>query len=258
MNNTRQIIKLDLSGLQTETSVNQYQSFPTPKLNELLYNEYPIHSGGSFASLISNVGKNVGNMAIEQGKNAVKNVASTAIAQGKNIGSSVLKKGKLMAKGAINDISNSTTSDFSPSEQAYPKQSFSSNQKPSRREQSFSSNKKPSRREQSFSSNQISPQEIPQRKQSSSNQRPPQETPQRKQSSSNQRPPQDTSYYEQNNSATSEQDESYSATSEDALNNTNTFNVNTLKIELKEVRKQKESLNARENEIINRIIDSKY
>ena len=37
-----------------------------------------------------------------------------------------------------------------------------------------------------------------------------------------------------------------------------TFNVNTLKIELKEVRKQKESLNARENEIINRIIDSKY
>ena len=38
MNNTRQIIKLDLSGLQTETSVNQYQSFPTPKLNELLYN----------------------------------------------------------------------------------------------------------------------------------------------------------------------------------------------------------------------------
>ena len=229
MNNTRQIIKLDLSGLQTETSVNQYQSFPTPKLNELLYNEYPIHSGGSFASLISNVGKKVGNMAIEQGKNAVKNAASTAIAQGKNIGSSVLKKGKLMAKGAINDISNSTTSDFSPSEQAYPKQSFSSNQKPSRREQSFSSN-------------QISPQE----------------TPQRKQSSSNQRPPQNTSYYEQNDSATSEQDESYSATSEDALNNTNTFNVNTLKIELKEVRKQKESLNARENEIINRIIDSKY
>ena len=242
MNNTRQIIKLDLSGLQTETSVNQYQSFPTPKLNELLYNEYPIHSGGSFASLISNVGKKVGNMAIEQGKNAVKNAASTAIAQGKNIGSSVLKKGKLMAKGAINDISNSTTSDFSPSEQAYPKQSFSSNQKPSRREQSFSSNQKPSRREQSFSSNQISPQE----------------TPQRKQSLSNQRPPQDTSYYEQNDSATSEQDESYSATSEDALNNTNTFNVNTLKIELKEVRKQKESLNARENEIINRIIDSKY
>ena len=242
MNNTRQIIKLDLSGLQTETSVNQYQSFPTPKLNELLYNEYPIHSGGSFASLISNVGKKVGNMAIEQGKNAVKNAASTAIAQGKNIGSSVLKKGKLMAKGAINDISNSTTSDFSPSEQAYPKQSFSSNQKPSRREQSFSSNQKPSRREQSFSSNQISPQE----------------TPQRKQSSSNQRPPQNTSYYEQNDSATSEQDESYSATSEDALNNTNTFNVNTLKIELKEVRKQKESLNARENEIINRIIDSKY
>ena len=242
MNNTRQIIKLDLSGLQTETSVNQYQSFPTPKLNELLYNEYPIHSGGSFASLISNVGKKVGNIAIEQGKNAVKNAASTAIAQGKNIGSSVLKKGKLMAKGAINDISNSTTSDFSPSEQAYPKQSFSSNQKPSRREQSFSSNQKPSRREQSFSSNQISPQE----------------TPQRKQSSSNQRPPQNTSYYEQNDSATSEQDESYSATSEDALNNTNTFNVNTLKIELKEVRKQKESLNARENEIINRIIDSKY
>ena len=242
MNNTRQIIKLYLSGLQTEKSVNQYQSFPTPKLNELLYNEYPIHSGGSFASLISNVGKKVGNIAIEQGKNAVKNAASTAIAQGKNIGSSVLKKGKLMAKGAINDISNSTTSDFSPSEQAYPKQSFSSNQKPSRREQSFSSNQKPSRREQSFSSNQISPQEIPQRKQSSSNQR----------------PSQDTSYYEQNDSDTSEQDESYSATSEDALNNTNTFNVNTLKIELKEVRKQKESLNARENEIINRIIDSKY
>ena len=255
MNNTRQIIKLDLSGLQTETSVNQYQSFPTPKLNELLYNEYPIHSGGSFASLISNVGKKVGNIAIEQGKNAVKNAASTAIAQGKNIGSSVLKKGKLMAKGAINDISNSTTSDFSPSEQAYPKQSFSSNQKPSRREQSFSSNQKPSRREQSFSSNQ----KPSRREQSfSSNQISPQEIPQRKQSSSNQRPSQDTSYYEQNDSATSEQDESYSATSEDALNNTNTFNVNTLKIELKEVRKQKESLNARENEIINRIIDSKY
>jgi hypothetical protein len=239
MNNTHQVVKLDLSGLQTETSMDQYRQYTTSKLNELLYNEYPIHSGGGgFGSLISKVGKNlgekVGNSLLTQGAN----IGKTALKQGSNIRSSLFTKGaamgKQIARGVMDDINDSTTSigDVFPSKRASPKQSFSSNRKSS--------------------------QETPSRNQSFSNQRPPQQTPPRNQSfSSNQRPSQQTPSPDRNRQ--------YSPTSEEEPEPEPEQDVDRLKKELgdlneqiKELDMHKQELDMHKEKIIDRIIGSKY
>ena len=55
MSNTRRTVTLDLSGLQANSTAIAYPSFSAPALNGLLYNEVPIHSGGSIFSAFKNL-----------------------------------------------------------------------------------------------------------------------------------------------------------------------------------------------------------
>jgi len=147
MNNTRQVVKLDLSALHTESTAYPFQAFSTPALNELLYNEYPSHSGGGpFGKLISSAVKSVASTAMAQGKNAVKSVGSAVIAEGKNA-----------ANDVANDLMQKTRS-LSPkklfSSSRLPKQlsslSSTSSERPSSPKQSSFPNRPSSPKQSSF------------------------------------------------------------------------------------------------------------
>jgi len=153
MNNTRQVVKLDLSALHTESTAYPFQAFSTPALNELLYNEYPSHSGGGpFGKLISSAVKSVASTAMAQGKNAVKSVGSAVIDEGKNA-----------AKDVANDLMQKTRS-LSPkklfSSSHLPKQlsslSSTSSERPSSPKQSSFPNRPSLPKQSSFPNRQSS------------------------------------------------------------------------------------------------------
>jgi hypothetical protein len=132
MNNTRQVVKLDLSALNTESTAYPYQAFSIPALNGLLYNEYPSHSGGGpFGKLLSSAVKSVGSTVMAEGKNAAKDVAYDLMQKTRSFSPK-----KLFSSMRQPDRSSSLSS-TSSERPTSPKQSFFPNRPTSPKQSSF-------------------------------------------------------------------------------------------------------------------------